>query len=72
MSSEHALAFNGPLSTFREWHALLIGLAAGLLAGWSKPIRRGVRAEPHFAIAGALVGVAAGAWLSSRRGVSDS
>ena len=60
MSSEHALAFNGPLSTFREWHALLIGLGAGLLAGWSQPIRRGVREEPHAAIGGFLLGVAAG------------
>ena len=72
MSSERALAFNGPLSTFREWHALLIGLAAGLLAGWSKPIRSDLREEPHAAIGGLLVGVAAGAWLASRRGVSAS
>jgi len=63
MSSEQILAFNGPLSTFREWHALLIGLAAGLVVGWSQPIRSGVRAEPHAAIAGALIGVWAGTRL---------
>ena len=72
MSSEHALAFNGPLSTFREWHALLIGLAAGSVVGWSKPIRSDLREEPHAAVGGFLVGVAAGAWLASRRGVSAS
>jgi len=72
MSSEQALAFNGPLSTFREWHALLIGLAAGSVVGWSKPIRSDLREEPHAAVGGFLVGVAAGAWLASRRGVSAS
>jgi hypothetical protein len=63
MSSEHQFSYNGPLSTYAEAHSLLIGLAAGLLAGWSQPIRSGVRAEPHAAIGGFLVGVAAGTIL---------
>ena len=63
MSSEHQFAYNGPLSTYTEAHSLLIGLAAGIIAGWSRPIRREVRAEPFYAIAGTLAGVWAGTML---------
>jgi hypothetical protein len=63
MSSEQQFSYNGPLSTYAEVHSLLIGLAAGLLAGWSQPIRSDLREEPHAAIGGFLVGVAAGTIL---------
>ena len=63
MSSESQLLYNGPLSTFREWHALLIGLAAGSVVGWSRSLRSDLRDEPHAAIGGFLVGVAAGTIL---------
>jgi hypothetical protein len=63
MSTEQQFAYNGPLSTYSEAHSLLIGLAAGLLAGWSKPIRSDFRDEPYSAIGGFLVGVAAGTIL---------
>lgn len=56
MSTEQSFPYNGPLSTFSEWHSLTIGLAAGLLIGWSKTLRRDLKAEPHYAIGGLLVG----------------
>jgi hypothetical protein len=67
MSSESALPYNGPLSTFREWHAATVGLAAGLLAGWSRTLRRDLRKEPHYAIGAFFVGIALGiVWRRSR------
>jgi len=63
MSTEQAFAYDGPFSTYTEAHSFTIGLAAGLLAGWSTSIRRAVRAEPHYAIGAVLVGVWAGTQL---------
>jgi len=48
--------YNGPLSTYREWHSLLIGATIGGLVGWSATLRHDLRREPHYALAGALVG----------------
>jgi hypothetical protein len=48
-------SYNGPLSTYRECHSLLIGVAGGALLGWSTTLRHDLRAEPHYAIGGALV-----------------
>ncbi|AFH21987.1 hypothetical protein OSG_eHP14_00035 [environmental Halophage eHP-14] len=62
MSSEQSFSYNGPLSTFREWHSLGFGLAAGVLAGWSKTIRHEVRNEPHYFI----IGLAVGAWVGTK------
>lgn len=53
--SESAGAYDGPLSIYREYHALTVGLAAGLLAGttgtWefallAAGVALGVRAAP--------------------------
>jgi len=57
MSTEQSFSYDGPLSTFSEWHSLIIGFAAGLIAGWSKTLRRDLRKEPHYAIGAFLVGV---------------
>jgi len=48
--------YNGPLSTYREWHSLLIGATLGGLVGWSATLRHDLRREPHYALAGALLG----------------
>ena len=61
MSTEQTLSYDGPLSTYREWHSLIIGFTAGLLAGWSKTLRRDLRREPHYAIGAFLAGLIAGA-----------
>ena len=63
MSSEQQFSYNGLMSTYAEAHSLLIGLAAGLLAGWSRSLRSDLRDEPHAAIGGLLVGVAVGTRL---------
>jgi hypothetical protein len=47
--------YDGPLSTYREWHSLLIGATLGGLVGWSATLRHDLRREPHYALAGALV-----------------
>lgn len=60
MSSEQSFGYDGPLSTFSEWHSLIIGLAAGIAIGWSKTLRRDLRKEPHYAIGAFLIGVALG------------
>jgi len=54
-SDESQGSYNGPLSTYREWHSLLIGVAGGAAFGWSATLRHDLRAEPHYAIGGALV-----------------
>lgn len=63
MSTEQSFAYDGPLSTFSEWHSLTVGLAAGLVAGWSRTLLHDLRTEPHYAIGGILIGVAAGILL---------
>jgi len=57
MSSESAFAYDGPLSTYREWDALLYGIAAGIVAA-TTPIPRDAGREPSKAIAGVFVGYA--------------
>jgi hypothetical protein len=47
--------YNGPLSTYREWHTLAFGVIVGALVGWSRTLRHDLRREPHYALAGALV-----------------
>lgn len=63
MSTEQALPYDGPLSTYTEWHSALYGLAAGLVAGWSKTLRREFRKEPHYFVGAFLAGVWAGTKL---------
>jgi len=62
MSTEQSFAYNGPLSTYREWHSIGFGAAAGIAAGWSKTLRRDVRTEPQYF----LVGLAVGAWAGTK------
>lgn len=47
--------YDGPLSTYPEWHSLLIGAVVGTLLGWSATLRHDLRREPHYALTGALV-----------------
>lgn len=54
MSSEKSLSYNGPLSTYREWHATLLGALVGAVLGWSQTARRDIRREPQYAVAGFL------------------
>jgi hypothetical protein len=57
MSSEQALSYNGPLSTYREWDSLVYGIAVGCLLAIPR-VRRDIRREPSKAIGGVLVTVA--------------
>jgi len=63
MSTEHQFAYDGPLSTFSEWHSIGFGAAAGIAAGWSNTLRRDIRTEPQYFIAGLAVGAWAGTKL---------
>jgi len=54
MSSERALSYDGPLSTYREWDAAVYGLAVGLLFSIAR-VRRDVRREPSKFIAAAVL-----------------
>lgn len=58
MSTEHALPYDGPLSTYREWDAFLYGVVAGLVLSIDR-VRADLRREPSKAIAGALLACAA-------------
>jgi len=53
-SDESGDNYDGPLSTYREWHSLLLGAVAGTLLGWSATLRHDLRREPHYALAGVL------------------
>lgn len=53
-ASESQSRYDGPLSTYREWHALLFGVVVGALFGWSRTLRSDARHEPHYVLAGAL------------------
>lgn len=55
MSTESAFEYNGPLSTYSEWHAAGLGATLGALVGWSATLRHDLRAEPHYALGGALL-----------------
>jgi len=52
MSSEESLPYNGPLSTFAEWHALAHGLYHGLISLRPSPNdypdNKDVDKEPHM------------------------
>jgi len=56
MSSESAFDYDGPLSTYGEWHAATFGAVVGALIGWSRTLRHDLRREPHYAVGGALLG----------------
>jgi len=56
--------YDGPFSSYTEWHSAIIGLFAGLLAGWSDTLRQEVRQEPHYALGFCLAGVALAHWLT--------
>jgi hypothetical protein len=58
MSSESALSYNGPLSTYREWHVFAFGLVAGVILAL-KRVRSQLRREPGTFVAGCLVGFVA-------------
>jgi len=55
MSSDSAIDYEGPLSTYREWHAATFGALVGTLVGWSATLRRDVRHEPHYALGAGLL-----------------
>jgi len=54
MSSEQSFAYDGPLSTYREWDSLVYGVAIGCLLSIPR-VRRDIRKEPSKAIGGALL-----------------
>jgi hypothetical protein len=58
MSSEDTFAYNGPLSTYREWDVFLYGIVAGIVLSIDR-VRADIRAEPSKLIAGAIVGYVA-------------
>ena len=64
MSTEAALPYDGPLSTYQEWDVLLYGITVGLVLSIDR-IRRDVQAEPSKVIAGAIVGYAAARLLEA-------
>jgi hypothetical protein len=66
MSSEESLPYNGPFSTYLEWHAAILAFVLGAIAGWSPKIRRQIRKEPAMAVCGLLAGVWAGIKLRDR------
>jgi len=66
MSTEQALPYDGPLSTFQEWHSLLLGVLPGIAFGWSRTIRREIRNEPHYALGGFLAGAVVAFALQQR------
>lgn len=68
MSTESTFDYDGPLSTYREGHAGIVGLALGLTIGWSPTLRTDLRREPHYAVAGVLAGIALGAALRPEGG----
>jgi len=55
MSTESALNYSGPLSTYGEWHAAAFGAVVGALLGWSRTLRRDVRREPHYTLGAGLL-----------------
>ncbi|MEF8881998.1 MAG: hypothetical protein V5A34_05675 [Halapricum sp.] len=57
MSTESTFRYNGPLSTYQEWDALLYGLVVGAAFSFDT-VRRDIRAEPSKLIAGALLAYA--------------
>jgi len=58
MSTEASFPYyDGPLSTYREWDALLYGVVIGI-AAFPGRVRRDLAAEPSKAIAGALLAFA--------------
>jgi len=57
MSSEQSFAYDGPLSTYREWDSLVYGVAIGCLLAIPR-VRRDIRREPSKAIGGILLTVA--------------
>jgi hypothetical protein len=54
MSSERALSYDGPLSTYREWDAVIYGLAVGLLFSIGR-VRRDVAREPSKFLAATIL-----------------
>jgi hypothetical protein len=55
MSTEQTLPYDGPLSTYREWDALIYGLAVGALLSIDR-VRQDIRNEPSKFL-GALLSV---------------
>jgi hypothetical protein len=55
VSAESSFEYDGPLSTYTEWHALLFGVIVGVPLGWSRTVRREIRKEPHYALGGLLI-----------------
>lgn len=55
MSTEATLSYDGPLSTYQEWDALLYGLVVGFVLAIDR-VRRDIQAEPSKVIGGALLG----------------
>lgn len=67
MSSESQFSYNGPLSTYKEWHSAGLGAIVGIGIGWSATLRHDLRNEPHYAVAG-LLGGALGAFILQQVG----
>jgi len=57
MSTEQALPYDGPLSTYQEWDAVVYGLAVGAFLA-IPTVRRDIKAEPSKFIGAALGTVA--------------
>jgi len=66
MSSEQSLPYNGPFSTYLEWHAAILAFVFGVVVGWSRKIKVQIRKEPVTAVCGMLAGVWAGVKLRER------
>lgn len=56
-TDESGSAYDGPLSTYQEWDALLYGLVVGVALSIDT-VRRDIRAEPSKAIGGAIIAYA--------------
>jgi hypothetical protein len=57
MSTEQSLPYDGPLSTYREWDALIYGLAVGALLSIDR-VRRDIRKEPSKFLVAVLAALA--------------
>jgi len=55
MSSESQYVYDGPLSTFTEWDALLYGVTAGIVLTQT-PISRDIAREPSKFLGGVAAG----------------
>jgi hypothetical protein len=65
MSSEHQFPYDGPLSTFTEWDALLCGIATGIVLNHTS-ISRDIAREPSKFIGGVFTG-----WVIARYAGGD-